>query len=314
MSEENDNSAKILDAIEKLKLSARPCKDKWDKTAIISQIVASVVLASVGGYLTYHFQTAAAKDTLDATNRTIISDYLSKIVSATTPQQRAQYISALDVELGPTYSVPLAVSFARPVQNRDIICGGTIVYDKETDEEAVQEELVRAAANELLQRLSLTQIARDQFKKISQVETQPDAGIADAYLGMKASTIQYRVSEVDDFADAEIDDADGDITPVGAYKFGDNSPWVNISAKTKRNQINTFVLVVRNKTGGSGARLQMSIGAYQYDRAVKTQNDEPAGRMFRFSIYFSVDEHGIARFNGDDIKPFENMNKHEKCP
>jgi hypothetical protein len=76
--------------------------------------------------------------------------------------------------------------------------------------------------------------------------------------------------------------------------------------------MNSFYLMVGNIAEGSGARLQMRIGSYQYDRAVRTKNWELPGWMFDFGISIAVNKKGGARYNGDDIQNL-NMPTQENC-
>jgi hypothetical protein len=294
MSEEHDTLTGVVEAIERLGKSLQKTpKDTWDKTAIIAQIFASIFLAAIGGILTYYFQYTSTRDALDATNRTIAADFLGKVAGAD-PEHRATYIDGLDAQIGPHYSVPIAVRFAKAFPIRDEICGGEIL-SKEEDEK--KDEVSRRTTADLLQRLSSTPLGQYELQTISQAHISPDAGIADAYLRNRL-TVEYRISEVDDFADVQIDG-----TSLATYKAGDESNWIDITGNLKLAQPNRLEVVVKNLKSWSGTRLQVRIGAYMYDRFVRTRNFAPPGPIFRFVVNLPVDANGQASFAGDDIVP-----------
>jgi hypothetical protein len=346
MDDETERYSQILAAILELRDSSKEkSKDSWDKAAIIGQVATAVVLGVVGFVVTSRLDTgqrksaaaiadaqnttataiaqqqrasaadiqklqdevttATASSQLQLQQDTFLGTYLGQIVSAS-GMQRAEYIDAMDVEFGPHFAVPLAVRLVKPHRYNSTICAGKVLYDEKTDIEEQQDEITRETADELLQRLSNTRGARAELDKISQSTVQPDAGIAAAYLG-KRSTVQYRVTEIDDYAQVILNGK-----TLATYKFGEESPWVDISRQMAAGQMNSFYLMVGNIAEGSGARLQMRIGSYQYDRAVRTKNWELPGWMFDFGISIAVNKKGGARYNGDDIQNL-NMPTQENC-
>lgn len=284
--------------------SEKSSKDIWDKFSIVSQILSSLVLATVGGFLTFYFQNSAK-------NSAIVSDLLDKIIPANAGQ-REQYLNALDLELGPRYSIPLAFRLSSPIPLRYTLCDGKVLSDPTTTEEQDEEFSDVRTVRELLQRLSLTASGKKELQTISRSGLKPDADIADAYL-RKSSKVYYRITEVDDYASIEIDANKHIDQNFTQYQFGDESPWVDISNRMTKGTVNTFYVVVTNKVGSSGARLQMRIGTDQYDQYVGTKNNEPAGKMFYFSIKIPVDALGNARLDGGAVVPLEGMVKDEKC-
>jgi hypothetical protein len=294
----------VSNMTERSDASQKPTKDSWDKVSIVSQIFSSLVLATVGGLITFYFQ-------YNSKNTAIVSDFLGKVVSANAGQ-REQYLNALDLELGARYSIPLAIRLSTPIQLRNAICGGKILSDPIATQEQEEEFADVRTTRELLQRLSLTSSGRKELQEISKSGVKPDADIADAYLG-KGSKVYYRVTEIDDYATIEIDANKHADQNFPQYKFGDEPPWVDISDRMTKGTVNTFFLTVSNKVGSSGARLQMRIGADQYDQYVGTKNNEPAGRMFFFSINITVDDRGNTRLSGDNVVPLEGILKDEKC-
>lgn len=212
MSEDEDKIEEILRSIDALRSeNAQKPKDFWDKAAVVGQLISGIVIAVVGYFITVsldhgqasnakaiataqiqsatdlqhlqnqlsqstataqlEFQRLAQEANLDATNRQIVGDYFSKLISAK-PEDRAEFIDALDVELGPSYSVPLAVRFTRPIPIRDEICNGRLRQSAESNQAQKENLVVARKASDLLQRLKVK--GRQQLREISESRFQPD--------------------------------------------------------------------------------------------------------------------------------------------
>jgi hypothetical protein len=238
------------------------------------------------------FQQFAQQLSLDATNRQLASDYLGKLVGATVPEDRAALLEALDVELEPRYSVPLAVRFTRPVQVRADICNAHI---KDQDDLRRQQTLINRTAISLLQRLR--EPGRQQLEQIRMSGIQPDSSIAAAILGKKPR-VEFRVTEIDDFADVYINNV-----LFGTYTPDHEPGWIDITDKMQPNQVNGFYVVVRNSVyEGTGVRLELRMGSDQYDRMVRRNDWTGEGPAFGIGISIIVDGAGIPHLNGDNIQ------------
>jgi len=241
------------------------------------------------------YQELAHDAGLDATNRQIVGAYFGNLVSAK-PEARAEFIDALDVELGPAYSIPLAVRLTRPISIRDEICNAKLVPSVET-QKAQQESLVLARkASDLLERLK--DKGRQQLQQISDAKFQPDAGIADHFLG-RGPNVQYRVSDIDDYVDVVLNNE-----ALGTYAFGKESGWKTVPKnKLRYGKNNDFAVIVRNTPyEGTGVRLEMRIGAYQYERAIRRNDWTGEGPAFFIGVSIPVNDRGEARFNGDNVQ------------
>jgi hypothetical protein len=318
-------------------------KDRWDKAAILGQLVSGIFLVALGLYVTFaigraqqevtksiaeaqdqsahqiavaqiqsskdieiaqsktsedmahaqmQFQQFAQQLNLDATNRQIASEYLGKLIAESAPQDRAALLEALDVELEPRYSVPLAVRFTRAVQVRSDICNAHI---KDQEDLRRQSILISRTAIALLQRLKGP--GQQQLEQISRFGFQPDADIAAAILGGKPR-VAFRVSEIDDFADVYVNNV-----LVGNYKLGQESGWIDVTDKLKVNQDNSFYVVIRNSIyEGTGVRLELRAGIDQYDRMVRRNDWTGEGPAFGIGLSIPVDTRGMPHLNGDNIQ------------
>jgi hypothetical protein len=331
-----DKIDEVLRSIEALRTKSpdKP-KDFWDKAAVVGQLISGIAIALVGYFVTtsldhgqirnaktisdaqiasaaslqerqnqltasttsaqLKFQKFAQDASLDATNRQIVGDYFSKFATTIAPEQRAEFMDVLDVELGPRYSVPLAVRLLKARQVRDEICQGRLRHSSATDKAKDNDLVVRRAATDLLERLKVK--GRQQLLEISRAGFQPDAGIADAFLE-RGPTVQFKVSDVDDFVDIFVNNKQ-----IATYQFGQESGWVDISSNLTREKANSFFVQVRNSPyEGTGVRVQMKIGEYQYDRFIRRNDWTGEGPAFFIGISIPVDSKGRASYGGDNIQ------------
>lgn len=336
--EKLDEIIRSLDEL-KAQRAAKP-KDFWDKSAVIGQLVSGILIAIVGYFVTTalnHGQTQTAqtiaaaqiasaanladrqndltkstttdqltfqrfsqRSSLDATNRQIVGDYFGKFAALTVPTERAQFLDVLDVELGPDYSVPLAVRQLKPLQIRDEICKGKIVNAVATNKLLIDDAIVRRAATDLLDRLR--DKGRRQLFEISKSGFQPDAGIADAFL-RRGPKVQYQVSEIDDFADIYLNNQ-----KIATYQFGQESGWNDISSKLIKGKDNSFHVIVRNSPyEGTGVRLEMKIGEYQYDRHIERYDWTGEGPAFDIGMSIPTNNKGDVTYNGDNVQSLGNL-------
>ncbi|MEG9437210.1 hypothetical protein JAO29_13710 [Edaphobacter sp. HDX4] len=239
-------------------------------------------------------QANANRLSLDATNRQIAADYLSKLISATSPDDRALLLGDLDVALAPVYSVPLALRFTRPVQTVATICRAKVAID---DQKVQQNKVLTRAALALLQRLERT--SKSELEYSRSLGYEPDSSIAAALLG-KQPHVFYRVSEIDDFADIYVNS----LTNVYAsYPFADDSGWVDITPLLRKGHDNSFFVVVRNSIyAGSGVRIEIRAGVDQYDRHVYRNDWTGAGPAISVGFSIPLDPNGIPHINGDNIQ------------
>jgi hypothetical protein len=236
-------------------------------------------------------QQFAQQLNLDATNRQIASDYLGKLITTSQPYDRAALLNALDITLGPNYSVPLVLRLSRPVQLRADICRGVV----KDDDSLKQQAIVSTAATAMLQRLKTE--GPEQLRQISRSGHQLEASLADAIL-REDSRVLFRVSAIDDFADVFINN-----TQLPRFEFGHESGWVDVTSRMIPNRDNRISVLVSNSNAeGTGVRFEVRAGAEQFDRLVIRHDWTGEGPSFWILFSLSVDDAGRFHLNGDSIQ------------
>jgi hypothetical protein len=239
-------------------------------------------------------QANADRLTLEATNRQIAADYLSKLISATNSDDRATLLGDLDIALEPQYSVPLALRFTRPVETTATICRAKVVVD---DAKVQQNAVLTRAAQSLLERLRHT--SRSELEYSRSLNYEPDSSIASALLG-KRPHVFYRVSEIDDFADIYVNSLTNILT---SYRFAEDSGWKDITSLLKIDHDNSFFVLVRNSQyAGSGVRIEIRAGEDLYDRHVYRNDWTGEGPAISIGFSIPLDANGVPHLNGDNIQ------------
>jgi hypothetical protein len=243
----------------------RKPKDRWDVVQIFGPLISALFVAGVGWWITSHIthsQIEAAKTSADAaltvSKTQLAADYLNKIITAKTEDDRARLLSYLDIALAPDAAIPIALRFSywdmNPGPNQQVANSALDVLRRITSRPAGHDALVQIA---------------NGFPPPSPQKRDPIQDIANALLHDHASVFVH-ISDVDDQVQLHVvEGADKQYkdTTLLTVKYGDDDRgWVDITSQLPPNGGLTFILY--NEVLGCRARFQLSAGVHQFDYPV----------------------------------------------
>lgn len=236
-------------------------KDGWDKAAVISQIVSSILIGSISAAVAIfgtRISNTVQNAQLESTERKQTGDYVKEIATATDAERRAQLIETLDLAVRSDDAYRIALHYAAENRSGAAPSDPRLIYDQSLD---------------VLGRLEPRYPGISQ--KFADHGTHPASDIAAAIAGREIR-LWVRATGVDDSAVLAINGV-----PAAEFPFG-NSEWVDVTDKLKPNK-NHFQFVVTNIAAQTGAHLEMSAGTQQYD----TRTACPVGPDNAQAILFS---------------------------
>ena len=280
----------------KLTLRRTQKKDAWEKASILSQIISGSIIAVVGIIVTIKIGDASAaqgRATLEATNRQIASDFLSKLTE-NAGAGRANLLNTIDIAMPVDTAIGMSVRFAGPVTQTSTIQNDQVIENDKTDQDNA---IVNSAALRALDRLKIKD--GPALTQIAESKELPDADIAAGVLG-QATTPYLRLSEIDDAASISINHK---MLPK-SYLFGDDSGWIDLTPYLAKGQgIDLDVTVSNGSLGGASVRLQLRLGAEQYDRRVLCEQCAINKESFRLHSNIQMDNQGRAHLTTQNIDP-----------
>ena len=269
-------------------------KDGWDIAAILSQIVSGSVIAVVGILVTVKIGQATAaqgKATLEATNRQIASDFLSKLTE-NSGQARANLLNTIDIAMPVDTAMAMSVRFAGPVTETSSIERDEV---KENDKAEQENADAHSAALRALGRLKGKN--GSTLEQIVETGNFPDADIAAGVLG-HTTTPYLRLSEVDDEAHIFFNKKE-----LKTYFFGADSGWFPLTPYLMKGSNDLDIKVSNGPKGGSGVRLQLRLGTEQYDRRVECKQCANNEESFELHSNIQMDDQGYTHLTTQDVSP-----------
>jgi len=288
------------------KVSQSRPKDKWDKAAVLVSGLASVVAATVAGFVSCSVSAGAHKLQLaqldlsekqaksaekqrkadidiaqagaDTSRRADANRYLDSIASATDANGRAALIGLVDVAIPDRqYFIQAACQYAK--------------YDSV--------DVVRNRAMEVLSQYSEGRTCLESFVRTTKDE--PARTFATTALKANKDVVRIRISNIDDIGRVELNGQH-----VLYTVLPNESGWVDITKGLRQGENKMTFTVINGPYGGWSFQFEISAGLKTYDSGLQGQQnscpcDKPVMAL-DFTLTVAVD--GTVALAGPNERKF----------
>ena len=276
-------------------------RDGWDIASTLSQIISGTIIALVGLGITYELGRASgiqSQAALDATNRQISSQFLSKLTDST-GEARAKLLDTVDIAMSDDVGAHMAVRFAIPTT---VFTDFPTKLTTETDAEKQKQQAVGQElsadwqalerirhAESLPELVALRKESPDKHTKSALEEIRDSGVIPDADVAadiLDSPVVPYmRISQIDDIVRVTVNGQ-----PVlKPYVYGDDTDWIDLTPFLAKDKDTGIDLTVHNLIEGAGVRLALRLGKEQYDRVIRCEDCAEQADVLR--VHVNIREH-----------------------
>jgi hypothetical protein len=255
----NELSARI----QEVSGQAKP-RDNWDKIAIITQVLSSVILGALGILFTFwiaQMQNNVATLQVKVTNAQVdiarqqrTAEYFRALVEAE-PQRVGSLINGVELVM-PENALAIAQFYARHGTSDEARISALDLLGRLAEKNGLADERDKA-------RLTLEEISNNnQDTKIGD-----HARLA---LGKPVKAVRIRLSNIDDRASISVNGKEELVRELGSW------PWVDISDKLSAGKDNRIVFkLINGEFGGWSGRFEIASTWHSYDSGLLADDKCP---------------------------------------